>query len=74
MALNKHRHTVHRIPLPPDPANDRPQSRVTPEGEMDIVPQTPQTRPEGEAVVEAEWFMWKFSEEEEARRRAYLPL
>ncbi|WWC95959.1 hypothetical protein V866_002826 [Kwoniella sp. B9012] len=33
---------------------------------------TTQRKPEADAQVE--WFMWKFSEEEENRRKSYLPL
>jgi len=58
-ALHKHRLVAHSIPLPLDPNNDLPKSQMTVTEEKE---------------VRQEWFTWKYSEEEELRRKAYLPL
>ncbi|WWC88808.1 uncharacterized protein L201_003721 [Kwoniella dendrophila CBS 6074] len=88
IALHKHRYNIHKIPLPTDPTNDLPKSQipntinplkenngtkqddnedVTMEATFPILESSETTR-------KPEWFMWKFSEEEENRRKNYLPL
>jgi hypothetical protein len=59
-ALHKHRLVVHSIPSPLNPNTDLPS------------PQGSHNDTKGEQ--KQEWFTWKYSEEEELRRRAYLPL
>lgn len=58
-ALHKHRLAAHGIPLPTDTAHDLPVQTV-----MD----------DDMGTGGKEWMSWKFSAEEEARRKAYLPL
>ncbi|OCF73083.1 hypothetical protein I204_06313 [Kwoniella mangroviensis CBS 8886] len=84
ISLHKHRLNIHHIPLPPDPSNDLPIPQSIPTPHSAEPPQTdedismtstspiPTTQQKLETPVE--WFMWKFSEEEENRRKSYLPL
>ncbi|OCF43918.1 hypothetical protein I317_02188 [Kwoniella heveanensis CBS 569] len=88
LALHRHRLNAHQIPLPPDPNNDLPipsphvqalsNSEVSPE-DVDMsssnIQPTPTPTP-GQTVRKhrQEWFTWKFTQEEESRRKAYLPL
>lgn len=121
IALHKHRHASHGIPIPAGgpTALPEPQTPAQPQGAIDATESpTAPTAPEAilpKEVVEVlqqlqtdtrgsdvdakglssgsgrppqdgnagvgkgtdireEWFTWKFAEEEDARRRAYLPL
>ncbi|WVR06238.1 hypothetical protein IAU60_003268 [Kwoniella sp. DSM 27419] len=59
LALDRHRLAAHQIPLPTDPSTQISQ-RSSQVGTSD--------------KAKDEWFMWSFSEEEESRRRSFLPL
>ncbi|WVW84515.1 hypothetical protein I302_106549 [Kwoniella bestiolae CBS 10118] len=76
LSLHKHRLNIHKIPLPPDPTNDLPtsQSAATTQTVQDEDITMSSSPVPLETETKAEWIMWKFTEEEENRRKSYLPL
>ena len=65
-ALHRHRFQAHSIPLPADPTKDLPIK-----GEVGVgAVQGFDTNDE----AKKEWLGWRLRHEEEARRKAYLPL
>lgn len=85
-ALHKHRLAAHGIPLPSRPDIDHPISTTSPTITAKEEDRIPAIMVDGIAheshmdvdhhgeKEKAEWLMWRVTDEESLRRKAYLPL